>query len=147
VAACALALATAGAPARADAPATTGKAVWQSECGSCHVAYPAYALSAASWRAMIDSLDDHYGVDASLEAGEAAAVLAWLQAGAGRERDATPDAQPPRISETRWFRDEHDEVGPAVVARPAVGSYSNCAACHRGAAEGRYDEHEILIPR
>ena len=56
-------------------------------------------------------------------------------------------AQPPRITETAWFRHEHDEVPEAAWKRPAIGSAANCAACHRAAAQGDYRERNIRIPR
>ena len=42
---------------------------------------------------------------------------------------------------------EHDEIPPRMVADNAdVGSFSNCNACHQGAAEGVYDEDRVKIP-
>lgn len=53
----------------------------------------------------------------------------------------------PRISETRNFRNEHHEIPARMVAgNPGVGSFSNCSACHRFAAEGVYNEHLVSIP-
>ena len=39
---------------------------WRTECSSCHIAYPARALPAASWKKIMSGLDKHFGVDASL---------------------------------------------------------------------------------
>ena len=53
----------------------------------------------------------------------------------------------PRITETRYFVKEHDEIPARMVAdNPDVGSFSNCNACHQGAAEGVYDEDRVKIP-
>jgi cytochrome c2 len=51
-----------------------------------------------------------------------------------------------RITTTAWFRHEHDEV-PARAWRTGVKSAAQCQACHTGAAEGRYAESEIRLPR
>ena len=78
------------------------------------------------------------------------AIGAWLAERAGtykkvqRERTAPPQD---RITRSAWFVREHDEVGAAVWKRPAIKSATNCAACHTRAAEGRFSEHEIRIPK
>ena len=119
---------------------------WKAECGSCHLAYPPSLLPADSWRAVMAGLDKHFGVDASIDAKTAAEIGAFLEKNAGRSRGNT--AKPNlRISETAWFKHEHDEVGAAVWRSPKVKTPSNCAACHRGAEQGNFDEHDIRLPR
>ena len=127
-------------------PAATN-AAWKSECGSCHVAYPPSLLPAASWRAIMAGLDRHFGNDATIDAATAAAIEAFLVANAGRDRSKPPTAEPIlRITETRWFRHEHDDVAPATFESPAVKSAANCGACHLNADSGRFSEREIRIP-
>lgn len=77
------------------------------------------------------------------------------------EREATPrlprsaaptstsTAQPPlpRISTSPWFRREHDEIAASTWKRPAIGSAARCEACHTDAAQGRFSERAIRIPR
>lgn len=138
-----LALATA---AQADGPrlGVVKHPLYERECGSCHVAYPPALLPPASWAAVMEGLDRHFGVDASLDAGEVAAIRRFLGDNAGRAGAGRP---PLRISETPWFLHEHREEVPAEVwRRKEVGSPSNCGACHVNAAQGRYDEHEIRVP-
>ncbi|MEQ1439110.1 diheme cytochrome c [Fontimonas sp. SYSU GA230001] len=117
---------------------------WKAECGSCHLAYPPQLLPAASWAALFASLDDHFGVDATLDPATAAQLLDYAQTHAARAAGGTPTL---RITETRWFRHEHDEIGAATWNKPTVGSAANCAACHRGAEQGAFDENAIRIPR
>ena len=59
-----------------------------------------------------------------------------------------PSGQTPlRITELSWFVGKHDEAPEAwVTGNPEIRSYANCAACHSGAAQGRYGEHEVRIP-
>jgi nitrate/TMAO reductase-like tetraheme cytochrome c subunit len=119
---------------------------WKAECGSCHIAYPPQMLPASSWCAVMSGLDKHFGTDASLDSQTAASITAFLETNAGREH--APPAQPVlRISETRWFAREHDEV-PAHIWRSAtVNSPSNCAACHVDAEQGDFSENGIRIPK
>jgi cytochrome c553 len=124
---------------------------WQAECGSCHVAYPPALLPKASWQKLMGGLDRHFGEDASLDPATRADILRFLEAHAGKDGKAAPradaNATPLRITETTWFRHEHDEVPRAAWSRKSVGSAANCAACHRQAEQGRYDEGSISIPK
>lgn len=114
------------------------------ECGSCHVPYPARMLPASSWHAILDGLDRHFDTDASLEPNVAADIRRYLDSHARREPAQTPSAPVLRISQTRWFRHEHDDVPGRTWA--AVKSPANCAACHPGADQGRFSEHDIHLP-
>jgi nitrate/TMAO reductase-like tetraheme cytochrome c subunit len=119
---------------------------WKAECGSCHIAYPPQLLPARSWRAIMAGLDKHFGTDASLDPQAAAEISAFLERNAGRER--TPSARPVlRISETRWFAHEHDEVPASTWQSATVNSPSNCTACHVNADQGDYSERGIRIPK
>lgn len=120
--------------------------VWKEECGSCHIAYPPRLLPASSWRQLMSGLDKHFGSDASLDPQTAKHIAGFLEQHAGRER-ASRMSSTLRITDTRWFRHEHDEVRASVWKSPKVGSASNCEACHVNAAKGRFNEHDIRIPR
>ena len=130
---------------------------WQQECASCHVAYPPSLLPKASWRRMMSGLDKHFGENASLDPATQADILRFLEANAadsGRSRMGDKvmqrmdkNAAPLRITETRWFVGKHDEVPRATWSRKSVGSAANCAACHRQAEQGRFNEHDIRIPK
>jgi len=132
-----------------ERPAAAGPnedvATLQSECGSCHVAYPAKLLPRAAWTQVLGALDRHYGVDASLDGAELAAVTRQLVPPVGSP--ARTPAALPRITTSAWFRDEHDEVSEATWRRPAVKSAANCDACHRDAVRGDFDEDRVSIPR
>lgn len=120
----------------------------QQECGSCHVVYPPQFLSAASWRAVMDGLDKHFGTDASLDAATRSEILRYLQANAGRHDTSAGGKPLLRISATRWFVHEHSEELPRDIWRnPAVKSSANCLACHTAAEQGNYSERSLRIPR
>lgn len=138
----------AGRPTAADAPVV---AAWKAECGSCHVPFPARSLPAASWQKMMGNLGDHFGTDATMDdAALTKKMTEWLVRNAGdpaKYRDTKGGAVPLRVTETRWFVREHDEVRADVWKRPSIKTASNCGACHKGAADGRFGEREIRIPK
>ena len=122
-------------------------ALWQTECGSCHVAFPPRLLSAESWQAVMSGLDKHFGSDASLDAPSAREIGAFLDKNAGSNRYATSGKLILRITETRWFVREHDEVSDRTWNNPKVKSAANCTACHTEAESGNYGERSIRIPK
>ncbi|KVW96225.1 diheme cytochrome c [Thiobacillus denitrificans] len=130
---------------------------WQQECASCHLAYPPSMLPQASWRRVMGGLEQHFGENASLDPATQADILQFLEAhaaDAGNSRMGNKVMQrmganeaPLRITETRWFVRKHDEVPRATWSRKSVGSAANCAACHRQAEQGVFNEHDIRIPK
>ncbi len=124
-----------------------GNKTWQTECGSCHVAFPPRLLPAESWRAVMNGLDKHFGSDASLDEASTREITTYLEKNAGKRRNDVAGKPLLRITETHWFKREHDEVSQNTWKNPKVKSPSNCAACHTGAEKGNYSEHGIHIPR
>jgi Dihaem cytochrome c len=122
-------------------------ALWQTECGACHVAFPPRLLPAESWRAVMSGLDKHFGSNASLDAASAREIGAFLDKNAGSRGRETSGKPLLRITETRWFKREHDEVSDRSWKNPKVKSAANCAACHIQAESGNYSEHNIRIPK
>ena len=120
---------------------------WKTECGACHLAYPPQLLPAESWRAMMTQLDKHFGADDSLDAKTASEIRAFLEANAGGNKRETTGKPPLRITETRWFKQEHDEVPARVWRSAAVKQPSNCAACHTQAERGDFSERSFRVPR
>ena len=130
---------------------------WQQECTSCHIAYAPAFLPRASWRRVMAGLDQHFGENASLDPVTQADILRFLEnhaADSGNSRMGNKVVRrmeakdaPLRITETRWFVRQHDEVSRAVWSRKAVGSAANCAACHRQAEQGVFNEHDVRIPK
>lgn len=120
---------------------------YQQECAACHLAYPAGLLPARSWERIMNGLDQHYGTDASLDAATVQQINQWLQANAGTYRRVS--AQPPqdRITESAWFVRKHRKLDAPVWQLASVKSAANCAACHTGAGQGRFDEDELQFPR
>ena len=122
-------------------------AKWQAECGSCHVAFPPRLLPAESWRAVMSGLDKHFGSDASLDAADAREIGAFLEKHASTRKPESAVKPLLRITETRWFIREHDEVPERVWKNVLVKSPANCAACHTKAENGDYRERNIKVPK
>ncbi len=122
---------------------------YRTECGSCHTPYPARMLPAPAWRQIMARLDNHYGDNAELPPETQARLSRYLVDHAGRAsryRDPAADKLP-RITLQRWFTHKHDEIPARMVTEnPKVGSFGNCSACHAGAAQGRFNEHNVRIP-
>ena len=133
-------------PARADADKVYAlDPAYRKECGDCHVAYPPALLHAGQWRQVMQQLERHYGVDASIDSETATRLTAWLEHQAGTRKGRAGAGTPPRITEGPWFRHEHDEA--SASARRAAGSLARCDACHREAARGDYSERNIQSPQ
>lgn len=142
----ALALCAAAPALAGQRPRPPADPAYLAECASCHIAYPPRFLPAASWRALMSNLGDHFGSDASLEAATAAAILQYLEANARRRRAS--DTPPPlRITESRWFRHEHGRPDALLREHPTIKSAANCGACHTEAGAGRFGEHTLRVPR
>lgn len=131
----------------ADSPRAPLPPAYVDECGSCHVAYPGRMLDAASWSAVIAGLEQHFGVDASADPATLEPIRAYL-ARTARSRPTTAGGVPLlRITETRWFRHEHDEVPGRLWKGPEAVMASDCAACHPSAATGSYSEDDVRLPK
>ena len=73
-------------------------------------------------------------------------ITAFLERHAGNSAKLGSAGDPPRISQTARFSRKHREVPTKLWHDPRVKSPANCEACHRGAADGNYSEHDIAIP-
>ena len=131
--------------------------VYQNECSSCHMAYPPGLLPERAWLKLMSGLDDHFGDNAELDASDQKVITDFLVDNSADKSDyrrsrrfaSTRDGDTItiRISETPYFRHEHDEI-PArlVTGNKDVLSFSNCNACHRKAEQGSFRERDIHIP-
>jgi cytochrome b len=129
-------------------------AAYQKECGACHYAFNPGLLPASSWAALMASLDEHFGDDASLDAAKGRSLASWLVTNsaetfdtesANRFRVVAAD-DPYRITKAPYWARKHAGIPQDVFARKSVGGKVNCPACHRDADSGRYDDQAIAIP-
>ena len=119
----------------------------KTECSECHMVYPAGFLPQRSWTAIMTTLDDHFGENAMLDEASRAEIETYLTRNAadaggrssGLLRRVTEDEIPLRISEMPWFVSEHrGEVSSRQMDK--AGSMANCAACHRDADRGVFED-------
>ncbi len=119
--------------------------IYKEECGTCHVAFPAYTLSGRDWRQVMGQLGKHYGTDASLDAKTSGEILTWLERNADARMRTPDDGKLPRLTETGWFKRKHREVPNRFWTDPRVKSPASCQACHGKAEQGSYSEREIVL--
>jgi cytochrome c2 len=131
----------------AQAATSAGAAAYQQECAACHIAYPPGMLPAASWKRLMGGLHQHFGADASLDAATTAEIGNSLQQNAASYKRVSEEPPHDRITQSRWFVRQHNEVSAAVWKRASVGSASRCDACHAGAAKGHFNEDDVHIPK
>lgn len=136
---------------------TSSYKLYVNECGSCHMAYQAEFLPKRSWSKMMNTLQDHFGMDATMDledtkiiskylkdnAADAKATNRYLKKMAASIRE---DNVVLRISDIPYLKREHAEFPKKYVKQKEVGSLSNCMACHKKADIGDYSEHNIFIP-
>lgn len=118
---------------------------YEQECAACHMAYPPGLLPAPSWQRLMNGLDKHFGVNASLDEATLKTLSSYLLAHAGRGGQASAPPQD-RITQSSWFVRKHREFSAQDWANPRIKSAANCAACHTGAAQGDFDEDRVRIP-
>lgn len=133
-------------------PALPLDAVWNDECGSCHLAYHPSLLPARSWSKMFAQQQSHFGEDLGLSkqtlghleafaahnAAEAlASPVAWKMATTIAERSA-----PLRISATPYWEQRHASLDAATWKRV---HRSDCGACHWDAEAGSFAPGAIAL--
>ena len=124
---------------------------YRSECGSCHIAYPARFLPARSWHAIMAGLDDHFGENAELDPATRRQIEDYLASNGSTKarylRGVSADETPLRITDLPSFKRRHHEVPKrALQNNPGLTSMSQCDSCHTKAAQGKFGERDIRIP-
>ncbi len=139
----------------AKLPASPQQQNYNKECGSCHMAYQPEFLPKRTWAKMMNGLDDHFGVNATLTAEEEKILTDYLQKNAAdskrvgkhfKKMAASADDKSLRISDTRYFKKEHRKIPQKYIDQKEVKSMANCNACHQKAEAGDYRERGVFIP-
>lgn len=124
-------------------------------CGKCHFSYPAALLNANSWVAIIDNSEDHFGESLGLDSSESEEIKNYLQNNSAENskgeiaHDISKNLGSrvvSRIIDVPEIRKEHKDISQDILSRPSIGGLSNCIACHRRAAEGFFDDDNVIIP-
>ncbi|HWJ19268.1 MAG TPA: cytochrome b/b6 domain-containing protein [Geobacterales bacterium] len=125
------------------------------ECGDCHFAYPPSLAPAATWKAVMDGMADHFGENATLDPTKASSIRDWLTANASERWDTRAAnmlrrvnvADPQRITSTPGWTRVHEDIPDSVFKSKAVGAKGACKACHSDAETARFDPQSIAIPK
>lgn len=102
--------------------------VWQNECGCCHMAFPPALLSKSDWNFLMQNLDKHFDVDASLDSKSRDEIAAFLERNGGSSWGHSADSH--RLTETGWFVKKH-KASMRMLAKGQVKSLTDCVACHK----------------
>ncbi len=127
------------------------------ECGACHTLYPPFLLPSASWRALMEGLDEHFGDDASLYKERKERIEEFLSRGAAEfstkeaavyilksiegEKDIIA------ITKTDFWRQKHATLSEKIFRSAPVRRASNCKACHSLIERGLIEDDQIDIPK
>jgi cytochrome b len=141
------------APALGVPPASLDP-TYAKECGECHFPYPPSLANARTWTTILDTLDHHFGEDASVSDETKRFLSTYLVNQSSEHFDTRPahvfsqtdPANPLRITATPFWRRHHRDIPDAVFASKAVATKGACNACHRDALTGRFDPQAITIP-
>lgn len=127
------------------------------ECASCHMAFQVEFLPKRSWNKMMDTLENHFDVDATFDKDDEKKIREYLLKNASDSKRVYGEigefadsiskySTPLAISELPKFKREHREIDKRLITQKEVKSISNCMACHTDAKEGLYKERNIFIP-
>ena len=130
---------------------------WRARCSSCHKPFHPALLPARSWMALLDRPDNHFGVAWDFDRRTLDEIRAYLRQNSA-DADLTEasykinksipaDQTPLRITETAFWLEKHRRFDERAWSDAAVGSKSNCGACHRDADYGTYEDAAIRVPR
>jgi cytochrome c5 len=129
----------AGSTAQAhDAAAWKSKednAIWRTECGSCHMAFPPAMLAASDWLVIMAQLDNHFGNNAALDRMRQEEITNYLDRNAVGRSTHGEAAGLPRVTTTERFIDKH-QGAIRLWRKGRVKTLSDCQACHAGVAPG-----------
>ena len=129
---------------------------YKEKCGACHLAYQPELLPSASWMKILADLDDHFGEAVELDDESKKVISGYLTLNSAEKSSAKRAVKimrsvgkqtPVRITDIHYIREKHHDISPDILKRKAIGSLSNCAACHTNAESGYYDEDHVRIPR
>ena len=135
-------------------PSVTNE-TYKRSCGACHFAYQPGLLPARSWVKIVDSPSGHPGGTLTIDKKTKSAIRTYLEQNSAEKSPSKRSRKilnsigsdtPVRISEISYIKQKHRKIKQEVFARKAIGSRANCIACHRSAANGVYEDDDVVIP-
>ena len=130
--------------------------VYKEQCGECHFTYQPELLPSASWKKILENLDDHFGEAVELDDDSKSIISDYLTSNGAEKSPAEialkimrglGNQLPLSITDTKYFKDKHHEISSDIINRESIESLSNCSACHITAENGIYDDDDVRIPK
>jgi len=132
-------------------------AVWQTECGECHLAFHPTLLPARSWELMMKKQGEHFDEDLDYDESTIDEILTFMKNNSSESgltevahkiNESIPaTATPQRITETRHWKRKHREIDEKYWKADLVKSKTNCAACHLDAETGWFEDSNMRLPK
>ena len=123
------------------------------ECISCHTLYPPFLLPSKSWVSMMDSLENHFGDDASLDAKTTESIKEFLVKNSAESStkesslrimvSLNQEKTYLAITETPFWKNRHKKIDKSVYEQADIGKPSNCKACHANIENGLLNNRDI----
>ena len=107
-------------------------AAWRSECSACHLPFPPGLLTSDDWLETMAHLDQHFGVDASLDPQLQVEISEYLKQNGASDRSSGWRDAVPRITTTPRF-EEHHRSAIRLWLKGRVKILSECGSCHKEA--------------
>jgi len=130
--------------------------VWSRECGACHHAFHPSLLPARSWRSMLANLEDHFGESAWVDESTQTALLRFALANSAEDSGSEASRfllagipahkVPWSITEQPGWKRRHHDLDEEDFKTPPAKGRLDCAACHRFAKFGSFENEHILFP-
>ena len=127
------------------------------ECASCHTLYPPHLLPRESWITLMDTLDNHFGDDASLDDKTRLSIKAYLvknSAESSTKESAFYILQSLKkgdnviaITQTPYWKARHQKIDNNIFSSKKIKSKANCKACHTDIEKGLIEDMKIQIPK
>ncbi len=131
-------------------------ALWQEECGSCHLAYFPAMLPQRSWEKLFSQQAEHFSEDLSLDSETIMPLKSYAHRYAGKtfsieafwkiQNSIRPGDTPIRITQTPYWKNKHLNIANDVWRLEQVVGKFNCEACHRDANHYWFDDTAIVLP-
>jgi cytochrome b len=131
-------------------------AAWQTECGSCHMAYHPTLLASRSWEKLLQQQHQHFGEDLYLDDTTLADLRNYATANSADQGLTEPSRKimdsmdaaetPLRITETRYWRRKHDDIAAETWQQSNINGKGQCDACHSDAVQGWFEDSRMNIP-
>ncbi|WP_345993603.1 cytochrome b/b6 domain-containing protein [Sulfurimonas sp. HSL-1716] len=127
------------------------------ECASCHTLYPPHLLSRASWEKVMNSLDDHFGDDASLDEQTRVSIRDYLMKNSAESstkesafyilNSLKKSEDIIAVTQTPYWKHRHKSIDKNIFSSKEIKSKANCKACHSDIERGLIEDSNIKIPK